>query len=285
MSENLSPTPVAIPSPAPAASEATPPEPLASTYRQAAVHDAWEAVYRDNPLLDRFNNALMDRVLDILKPSPDSLFLDAGCGVGDHTLRFIQRGYRCIGVDLSPTILHRARIRAAGRKVGSANFVSAPLERLPFADACFDQVHCRGVLMHIPDWQKSLNELCRVLKSRGGLIIMENNDRSLQHRAIMVARKFLHPRSERRPTWGGDEFWSALNGSPFVVRTARVASILEVLAGNHISPLALLPSDFLDPFRVPPALRPLAVLTSLGYCAARMPWSLSNGVVIVAAKD
>ena len=137
--------------------------PSKELYERPTLHDKWEAIYRNDPLVYRANDALMDRILFAFKPKPGSLFLDAGCGTGDHTIRLIKRGYQCVGVDISEAVLERAKIKSAAQGIDSATYISAPLQNLPFDDGRFDHIHCRGVLMHVPDWQSALTELCRVL--------------------------------------------------------------------------------------------------------------------------
>src|ERR671938_404229 len=89
---------------------------LKATYEQPGVHQGWEAAYRDNPLQNRLNAAMLDRILAEIAPPPGARFLDAGCGVGAHTMAIAQRGYDCTGVDISETILTKTRsnINAAG---------------------------------------------------------------------------------------------------------------------------------------------------------------------------
>jgi SAM-dependent methyltransferase len=256
--------------------------PSRELYERPTLHDQWEATYRDDPLLNRADDALMDRVLSVLKPKPGSLFLDAGCGTGEHTIRLIKRGYRCVGVDISETILERAKIKSAAQGLDSATYVSAPLENLPFDDGHFDHIHCRGVLMHVPDWQTALTELCRVLKSGGGIVLMENNDRSIEHKLVQMIRKVRHNTSERRITDGGDEFWAVVDGHLFVVRVARVSRILSMLPGFELR--AILPASLIGIGRVPSFCRPLAIQVNRMYLSAHMPWSYSEAVAIVAVK-
>jgi ubiquinone/menaquinone biosynthesis C-methylase UbiE len=137
---------------------------LKQTYEQDEIHSRWESVYRSPPILKRFNDRVMDRILKELIVPRNALFLDAGCGVGDHSLRIADRGYRCIGVDLSESVLAIARKNAASKSPSSrAYFTCQALEDLGFEDDTFDAVHCRGVLMHIPQWEGALASLCRVL--------------------------------------------------------------------------------------------------------------------------
>src|SRR4051794_21353629 len=117
---------------------------LKDTYADRAVHEGWESVYRANPYQGDFNDRIMDRILSRLRPAPGSLFLDAGCGAGDHSARIGRHGLRCIGVDISETILEDARDRIAREGLGeTVSFRPEKLEQFSFADDHFDFVHCR----------------------------------------------------------------------------------------------------------------------------------------------
>ena len=153
---------------------------LKETYESNPIHDQWESVYRTNPIQNRFNDQIMDRLIGLFEPSPGALFLDAGCGTGDHSIRIAARGFHCVGIDISETILAKARQNAANLGLGKeVLFSSQSLEDLAIADCRFDIVHCRGVLMHIPEWEKALEHLCRILKPGGTLIITLDNKTNL----------------------------------------------------------------------------------------------------------
>src|SRR6266571_6501490 len=160
---------------------------LKGTYASLEIHEAWESVYRHNHLQDKFNDHMLDRVMAYLNLPSNALFLDAGCGIGDHSLRIAKKGYRCIGVDLSECILEKAerKIETSGLRSKVA-FICQGLENLSFKDNTFDAVYCRGVLMHIPNFSKALSHLCRVLKPRGRIVIMESNHTSLEAMIVRV---------------------------------------------------------------------------------------------------
>src|SRR5437660_1891373 len=137
---------------------------LSQTYAQEEIHSRWESVYRGHPILNRFNDRVIDKILKYLNPPRNALFLDAGCGIGDHSLRIARQGYRCVGIDLSETVLRTARREAALSGLTSrASFVCQALEELAFRDDTFHAVHCRGVLMPVPQREQPLAKL------RGGL--------------------------------------------------------------------------------------------------------------------
>src|SRR5688572_1261363 len=115
---------------------------LNDTYAKSEIHDQWESIYRGNPLLDRLNDLIMDRIMDCVQPAPGARFLDAGCGIGDHSVRIARKGYDCVGIDISPTILQTAeeRIRALGLS-SRVRFVCQPLEGMSLNGDLFDVVH------------------------------------------------------------------------------------------------------------------------------------------------
>ncbi len=78
---------------------------LKNTYQKDEIHGRRESTYRGNTAQDRLNDKIMDRIMDYLKPSPDAVFLDVGCGDGEHSTRIAVRGYRCVGIDISEKIL------------------------------------------------------------------------------------------------------------------------------------------------------------------------------------
>ncbi len=90
--------------------------------------------------------------------------LDAGCGTG-ITLEYIERFGQACGVDNQMVALKFCRIRNAKR------LTCAPIENLPFADASFDIVTCLDVIEHIDEDQSAVNEIARVIRP-GGLLVL-----------------------------------------------------------------------------------------------------------------
>jgi len=220
---------------------------LKGTYEQSEIHDHWESVYRGHPIQDRFDDKVIDRILKYLNPAPNALFLDAGCGIGDHSLRIAQRGYRCIGVDLSENVLKTAQKNATIRGLESrTSFVREALEDLAFADNSFDAIHCRGVLMHIPQWEKALANLCRVLKPGGRIAILESNSKSLEMAIVLLFRRIQARKSKMVKTEAGFEFWSEEKGQPFVARVANTQRLMNELKANRARILKRFGHEFWD---------------------------------------
>lgn len=98
---------------------------------------------------------------------PDSIVLDIGCGRGDGLL-----GLSClkIGLDIS-----KVNLGYAMRKDSLAHFVLGDAETLPFRSGVFDAVIMVAVVHHIPDHTRLFQEVHRILKEHGQLLIADSN--------------------------------------------------------------------------------------------------------------
>ena len=116
------------------------------------------------------NDRLIDIVVRLIALGPGSRIADLGCGSGVFTDRLRQRGYQCVGVDLSP-----AMVRIAREKYHGLEFTEGDIEHLPFADASFDGVLLAGVLHHLPDRARCVAEIRRVLRPGGKFVAFDPN--------------------------------------------------------------------------------------------------------------
>lgn len=92
--------------------------------------------------------------------------LDVGCGDGifaDILFSGVQ-GKVAAGVDTNPLELRKAAKTGIYQKLFQADAGS-----LPFPDQSFDRILCNSVLEHIPDVEKTLTEMARVLRPGGTL--------------------------------------------------------------------------------------------------------------------
>ena len=108
--------------------------------------------------------------------APGDRVLDMGCGAGRHAFALYRRGADVVALDLDEAELKDvAGMFAAMRDEGEvpegarAQAVRGSAYALPFDDATFDQVVAAEVLEHLPQDERAMTELFRVLKP-GGLI-------------------------------------------------------------------------------------------------------------------
>jgi ubiquinone/menaquinone biosynthesis C-methylase UbiE len=95
--------------------------------------------------------------------------LDVGCGGGRHTRGFAARGVRCVGLDLSATLLHLAR------GVTSAPLVRADMRQLPIRPASMDLTvnlfTSFGYFERDAEHSAALGEMIGTLKPQGWFVI------------------------------------------------------------------------------------------------------------------
>ena len=101
----------------------------------------------------------------------EGLFLDVGCGAG-YSMKKAQEEFNCIcsGIDPNPSEHGVGRINS-NYNVGIDNILFGKAEDIPFSDKYFDTVYSSHVLEHVDDINKSLQEMKRVMKDNGILII------------------------------------------------------------------------------------------------------------------
>ena len=105
--------------------------------------------------------------------------LDVGVGTGLE-LPMFDRRTRLTGIDLSEPMLRRAQWRVRAKALGNVEgLVVMDAARLAFPEAHFDAVVAPYVLTVVPDPRASLDELARVVKP-GGEIILVNHVGSSQ---------------------------------------------------------------------------------------------------------
>ena len=106
--------------------------------------------------------------------------LEVGCGWGelaDWVAR--ETGAEVVATDLSPRMVELSRERGL-----DARF--ADVQQLPFADGSFDAAVAAWMLYHVPDLDRGLSELARVLRPGGRLVAATNSALHLQELRELV---------------------------------------------------------------------------------------------------
>lgn len=146
---------------------------------------AWDAKYMGEAVVAQTLSAVARLTRGIRVPpifeeiertaSPDWRMLEAGSGTGRLTLALTSRiRVQGIGVDYSRAAVESSR-EAARRLSISAEFLQAELRALPFPDAKFELVFSDSVIEHIPEYLQVLNEVARVTKPGGWVLVSVPN--------------------------------------------------------------------------------------------------------------
>src|SRR5262249_6903743 len=114
-------------------------------------------------------------ILDGLRLRNGSRVLDLGCGLGDDTFQIAERvgaSGRVTGVDVSTSMIDEAQRRAQTRGL-PVDFEVGDSQALRFESGTFDGVRAERMLMHVPDAERAIAEMARVLAPGGRLSVFD----------------------------------------------------------------------------------------------------------------
>jgi len=167
--------------------------------------DYWESVY----VRQDFSGVCLRRRmaqalswLDNLNLRKNSKILDVGCGAGLMVKEVTNRGYEVWGMDYSFNMIKKAK--AICNTKSAIKFYQGDIESLPFKSSVFDTVLCLGVISYLKSENKALQEMSRVLKPGGILILSILNKFSLAKLldiSVPVKRRLQRITSNRFLSW------------------------------------------------------------------------------------
>jgi len=206
---------------------------VASVLMSAKIHDKWKAVYRTAENSDFYDLACQGIAEYFYKI--DGPVLDAGCGTGEKTSRLMELGYDVIGVDITPVVLNEARAKLqAINHNDRAKLVQADLTNLAFPDAAFAGILVWGVLLHVPQLEKVVAELCRVLKPGGKILVYDANPRSIDAKLLTLLRT-ITGRERTLTTKLGIENWFESREGSLLVRWTYSGALRELFHMNGVT--------------------------------------------------
>lgn len=112
---------------------------------------------------------------DVAQIGPGSEVLDVATGTGDLAFELAQRvrpGGHVIGLDFAEPMLEQARRKAQKRDL-PVRFVTGDALDLQFQGNSFDAATCAFGLRNLDDRQQGLNEMTRVTREGGRVVILE----------------------------------------------------------------------------------------------------------------
>ena len=140
-----------------------------------------KAYYQDNDYYEIFSASedASGEVGAFLKEiSSNKTILDAGCGTGKYLEILEANSKEYVGVDLSYEQIKKAQNKV---KKSTTKLICANLKEIPLPDNYFDLIISSWVLGTILDLEErhlALEELKRVLKPNGKIILVENAEKS-----------------------------------------------------------------------------------------------------------
>jgi ubiquinone/menaquinone biosynthesis C-methylase UbiE len=144
-----------------------------------------------SPYYDRFiKTDKPDRIIQLADLPTLGVILDAGGGTGRVSQQLLGLASWIVIIDFSLGMLKQAS------KKNGLRTVCAQTEKLPFPSRSFERVIMVDALHHVFSHLETLDELWRVVKPGGKILIEEPDVRSIMVKIVAVAEKLLLMRSQ-----------------------------------------------------------------------------------------
>ncbi|KAA3647886.1 MAG: class I SAM-dependent methyltransferase [Chloroflexi bacterium] len=132
------------------------------------VADDWDEIRSSFFTPEMRDAAIADAQLD---PTPEARYADIGTGTGFVVEGLVKTGAKIVGFDESPDMLKVAREKFASQD--QISFRQAEGQKLDAQDNSFDAAFANMYLHHAPDPQAAIQEMARILKPGGKLVITD----------------------------------------------------------------------------------------------------------------
>jgi SAM-dependent methyltransferase len=121
-----------------------------------------------------------DIAFEAVREAQPGRVLEVGCGEGEFAERLVaELDVDVVALDQSARMVELAVCRGVDARVGD-------VQELPFEDGSFDVAVAAWMLYHVPQLERALNELARVLRSRGRLVAVTNRANHLEEMFRLV---------------------------------------------------------------------------------------------------
>ncbi len=215
------------------------------TARVAEAFDSVAPTFEES-LENDITRALRTKVYDTIDSliPPGSSILDINCGIGIDAVELARKGYRVVGIDLSPKMVDEARSRAARQGV-KATFYQSSFENLTSVTGeQFDLVLSNfGGLNCVDALEKVAQQVAAVTKQGGHFVAVVMPPLSLWEIVAGLIRlnpglAFRRFRNETLATGFRENTFRVFYYSPqrLVLVLTRWFSVEEIRAWNVISP-------------------------------------------------
>ena len=187
----------------------------------------WDEIWRTDVTGDRSKPELEARIVDLV--GSGSTVIDLGCGAGDLVTRLrAEKGAVCTGADFSRAAL--AQLEAHGFRTLHVN-----LPKVNSRDASFDVAVCMETLEHVDDYAGVINEMNRITRE-GGLLILSTPDGALwgaggEHVHAFTASDLVG--ALRRYVAVVEAVWLLDGGYPYLLVWGRKDSSARLLADGR----------------------------------------------------
>ncbi|MBW6512421.1 MAG: metalloregulator ArsR/SmtB family transcription factor [Desulfuromonadaceae bacterium] len=145
----------------------------------------WDRLAKEMIVADRYQGVLLEQLGQV------ETVVDVGVGTGSLLGDLSLRARQVIGIDHSPSMLNEARTRVENNQLVNVDLRLGEMTHLPVADHSADALILNMVLHHAPQPPTVFNELRRVLRPGGRVLIAELERHQLEWFRDRLADQWL----------------------------------------------------------------------------------------------
>jgi len=136
----------------------------------------WMSFLLNNPIRRYFNPP--QKIVKLLDVKSGDVVLDFGSGPGFYTIPLAKIAKKVVAIDKQPQMLEKI-VKYAGKQSVTVQSLVSDGEKIDLPSETFDLIFLSHVYHEIKKKISVLNELRRLLKPAGRLVIMEHTKRGL----------------------------------------------------------------------------------------------------------
>lgn len=190
----------------------------------------WDSVWKkDEYSRPALRKIKAKRKIDILlewlpkKADKDMVFIDAGCG-GGYLAEYLaeQTGAQIEAFDQSPKAI---TLSEENKKTNLVHYTCCSSLNLPYHSCSADVIVCVGMIEHVKNHQRCMDELKRILKPGGYLFIVSSNKYSVMY-LQWIWKNIIH-----KWKYGYQKNWSSNKLERWLKQQSFETVRLEVIEG------------------------------------------------------
>lgn len=139
------------------------------------------------------NEEALNRIVEWAGTGPEDTVLDVACGPGLLACAFARVARHATGVDMTPAMLEQARKQQQERGLTNLTWQQCDSYALPFPDGVFSIISSRFAFHHFQEPLAALQEMQRVCKPGGRIIVADMAPKSDKAAALNAAEVLRDP--------------------------------------------------------------------------------------------
>lgn len=157
------------------------------------------------PLPPEVSEKIFKCILELVKATPETKFLEPGIGTGRIGFPIIERGYDYTGIDISEAMMNRLRDKFS-EIPENLTLIQGDAANLPFVDNSFDVILTTHILHCLENPLVGLTEIKRVLKPDGTYLSCEHLHCSYQEEFFQAFNKIATKYRTEKPQQRAEKF-------------------------------------------------------------------------------